>query len=81
MLQVHVATFLTTVTNIFLKYFIILDIDECLEAAIAAKDLCESDKNSQCLNTEGSFECVCVPGYEKLNETCARKHAGMQLCY
>lgn len=53
------------------------DIDECLEAALSATDLCEEDKNSQCQNTEGSFECICVPGYEKMNETCSRKQMFM----
>lgn len=50
-----------------------IDVDECLEAALSAMDLCEDDKNSQCLNTEGSHMCVCVPGYERVNETCSRK--------
>lgn len=55
------------------------DVDECLQAALNAMDLCEVDKNSECLNTEGSFICVCVPGYEKINNTCSRKQC-MQLC-
>ena len=49
------------------------DVDECLEAALRATDLCADDANSQCVNTEGSFVCVCVPGYEEVNGTCARK--------
>ena len=49
------------------------DIDECLAAALEGMDVCESDKNSQCLNTEGSFDCVCVPGYVVTNGSCQRK--------
>ena len=49
------------------------DIDECFEAALNATDLCEGDGNSQCLNTHGSYLCVCVPGHEDINGTCTRK--------
>ena len=44
------------------------DVDECLDAAINVVNLCED--NSECVNTEGSFLCPCVPGYEMVNETC-----------
>lgn len=49
------------------------DKDECTEAAFDAVNLCETDLNTQCLNTEGSFECVCAPGHTRINETCQRK--------
>lgn len=39
------------------------DIDECFEAAVALSDLCVNISGSQCVNTEGSFDCACVPGY------------------
>ena len=50
----------------------IIDIDECLEAAQSNTDLCQ-DKNSECVNNEGSYMCTCVPGYENINNTCSRK--------
>ena len=53
------------------------DIDECTDAALNAVDLCENDTNTQCSNNEGSFECVCVPGYSRTNGTCQRK----LICY
>ena len=33
-------------------------------------DLCQDDENSQCVNLVGSYECVCAPGYERVNGTC-----------
>lgn len=52
-----------------------LDIDECLVAALNATDLCEGVENSQCVNTEGSYDCVCVPGYTLVNGSCERELA------
>lgn len=46
------------------------DIDECTEAALNAVDLCETEPNTECLNTEGSFECICAPGFIKMNDVC-----------
>ena len=43
------------------------DIDECANAALNDTELCTS--NSQCVNTEGSYECVCIQGYVLNNET------------
>ena len=58
-----------------------VDIDECFEAAFEPLILiCDSGQNVQCVNTNGSFECVCVPGY-KLGEngTCERKQLVLQV--
>ena len=53
---------------------IIIDIDECLEAAFDAMDLCQNDKNARCVNTDGSFDCICVPGYTRtVNGSCQRE--------
>ena len=43
------------------------DIDECFAAAANFENLCESDPNTRCVNTEGSFQCLCVPGYFRNN--------------
>lgn len=50
-----------------------LDINECLAAALELSNLCESDQNTKCVNNIGSYECVCVPGYVRDNGTCQRK--------
>ena len=42
-------------------------------AALNATDLCEGVENSQCVNTEGSYDCICVPGYTLVNESCERE--------
>lgn len=49
------------------------DINECFQAAISAANICEDDTNTQCVNTEGSFNCTCVAGYHRVNGTCRRK--------
>lgn len=49
------------------------DIDECLEAALVSNNLCETDKNTQCVNSEGSYTCKCVSGYTRENGTCQSK--------
>ena len=41
---------------------LLLDIDEC------ATNPC--DVNAACLNTNGSYECSCRPGFEGDRETC-----------
>ena len=46
------------------RYDIILDIDECL----AMTDDCS--EYAKCVNTEGSFECVCKPGFTGDGVTC-----------
>ena len=48
-------------------FVIPLDIDEC------ATNPC--DVNAACLNTNGSYECSCRPGFEGDGETCTgNKH-------
>ena len=42
------------------------DIDECSETT--DKALC--GVNSQCINTVGSYECVCATGYALVNGNC-----------
>ena len=50
-----------------------IDINECLAAALESANLCESDQNTQCVNNDGSYDCVCVPGYNRVNGSCQRK--------
>lgn len=47
------------------------DINECLEAVFMEVEVCPI--NTECTNTPGSFECPCVPGFSKVNESCIRK--------
>ena len=47
------------------------DFDECLEAVANQRDICQA--NTACVNTIGSFQCVCVPGYELVDGICQRK--------
>ena len=49
------------------------DIDDCLVAALLSTDLCQEDANAKCINLVGSYECVCVPGFERVNGTCQCK--------
>ena len=47
------------------------DIDECLQATYESKQLCSN--NTYCVNIPGSFDCVCIPGYEDVDGVCSRK--------
>ena len=51
---------------------LLTDIDECQMAALNNSVICTND--TQCTNTPGSFECVCVPGYRLVNGNCERKY-------
>ncbi|KAK3536786.1 hypothetical protein QTP86_025096 [Hemibagrus guttatus] len=44
-----------------------LDIDECSEEVLACSDL-----NALCVNTEGSFQCDCAPGFTRRDSMCVR---------
>ena len=70
-LTVEPFTFLTYVLiqSCYLSY-LYADVDECLEAVANQRDLCPA--NTVCVNTIGSFQCVCVPGYELVDGTCQR---------
>ena len=37
-----------------------LDVNECLN-----KTICDDVPNSKCYNLDGSYDCVCDPGYRK----------------
>ena len=40
-------------------------------AALGREVVC-TQENTQCVNADGSFECVCVPGYELTDRNCQR---------
>ena len=63
---VEAFTFLTCVST-----HTYTDVNECLEAVANQRDICPA--NTVCVNTIGSFQCVCVPGYELVDGTCRRK--------
>ena len=44
------------------------DIDECLEAAVYNIQLCT--QNTVCVNTDGTYECPCISGFQLTNGTC-----------
>ena len=52
-----------------------VDIDECLETAQVGLNLCASDRNTNCMNTNGSYVCSCVPGYVRVNGICQCRSA------
>ena len=48
--------------------FLFSDLNECMQAALNGSSLCSA--NSECINTHGSYQCACVPGYDLTNGTC-----------
>ena len=51
--------------QLLIPLFILVDIDEC---KIGNKGGCHKD--ARCVNTVGSFQCQCKPGYEGDGKTC-----------
>ena len=45
--------------------FFCVDVDEC-----ASSELNECDPNALCTNTEGSYVCRCIRGYQGDGKTC-----------
>ncbi|XP_059150258.1 latent-transforming growth factor beta-binding protein 1-like [Physella acuta] len=50
-----------------------IDIDEC----VLAPNLCEMTPHTHCLNTDGSFQCVCNTGYKNYSLVCQECGAGL----
>lgn len=50
-----------------IELFLLTDIDECS----LSQDNCH--ENADCANTEGSFECSCLQGFQGDGQTCLRK--------
>ena len=51
-------------------FLVVVDINECSESF---GNNCT--ENSNCTNTEGSYFCSCLSGYQKDGEKCTGKHA------
>ena len=47
------------------------DIDECHEAALEDTGLC--GRNGNCINSEGSYDCICATGSALEDGTCQCK--------
>ena len=47
-------------------FFVIADINECLQGI----DDCAKNNAATCINTFGSFQCVCKSGYSGDGRTC-----------
>ena len=48
-------------------FFFFLDIDECIGGTHSC------DANAECINTEGSYNCTCKPGYQGNGRNCEGK--------
>ena len=48
----------------FICNYVCLDIDECKEKP----GLC--GENAMCLNKAGLYQCECLKGFQKINESC-----------
>ena len=55
------------------------DIDECLQATYEGEQLCSN--NTYCMNIPGSFDCVCIPGYEEVDGVCTREYIKFCILY
>ena len=63
--------YIALISNIMSSFwFITSDIDECLEAALSNKLLCNDSEI--CQNTLGGYYCGCPPGteYSNTNQKC-----------
>ena len=50
-----------------LYWYFTTDVDECAEDSVSC------DINATCINTAGSFECICNEGFEGNGTTCTGK--------
>ena len=67
--------------NLYIIYILMffLDIDECM---IDTLNNCnEVDSNSNCMNTEGSYTCVCKSGYTRDGHISCTSMKAFVFCY
>ena len=72
----HVLLF-RSVDLIYISDLFLLDIDEC--------EANPCDVNAACLNTNGSYECSCRPGFKGDGDSCtgnklSSRHSGCKPC-
>lgn len=60
-------SFVVAISNIFLPYFCVADVDEC------ASDSHQCNPTQICINTEGGYTCSCTEGYWLLEGQCLGK--------
>lgn len=60
-------SFVVAISNIFLLYFCVADVDEC------ASDSHQCNPTQICINTEGGYTCSCTEGYWLLEGQCLGK--------
>ena len=51
------------------RYHSLADIDECIVAALNGMVICD-DESMLCIDTDGSFTCVCPQGTEFIDRQC-----------
>lgn len=61
-------SFAVAISNIFLLYFFVADVDEC------ASDSHQCNPTQICINTEGGYTCSCTEGYWLLEGQCLGKN-------
>ena len=60
-----VNTTIITYHKLTIYTIIMIDIDECTEWS---NIICE--RNAHCNNSPGRYECICIEGYEMVNNIC-----------
>lgn len=57
-------------------FFFSSDIDECSQS----ESVCTKE-HQECVNTKGSYVCICLPGYEEKDDECVQISEPGELVY